>query len=72
MPRLEKERFTCDISYAIKSKDGLYYCGLKVWDRQVRKAKLYHDDKHAENVRKEYPDIDTIIVKVRTEEILDD
>lgn len=69
MSRLDEKRFTCDISFAIKNTYGLYYCGLKVWDKQVRKAKLYHSRKYAENMLKEYPD--AVIVRVRTEEMSD-
>lgn len=28
--------------FAVKSKDGLYFCGYNQWDKQLRKARLYH------------------------------
>ena len=28
--------------FAVKSKDNLYFCGYNQWDKQLRKAKLYH------------------------------
>ena len=27
--------------YVIRDKDGLYFCGLNAWDKQLRKAKIY-------------------------------
>lgn len=26
----------------------LFYCGLNKWDKQLRKAQIYHSKKHAE------------------------
>jgi len=31
-------------------KHNVYYCGLKTWDKQLRKAKIYHSEKWAEEV----------------------
>ena len=31
-----------DFAYAIKDKNGFYYIGYNQWDKQLRKAKLYH------------------------------
>ena len=38
MKRTEKDN-DC---FAVKSKDNLYFCGYNHWDKQLRKAKLYH------------------------------
>lgn len=40
-----------DICFAIKDENGYYYCGLKKWDKQLRKAQLFHSIKHAAAVR---------------------
>lgn len=62
-----------DFAFAIKDKDEFYYCGLKCWDRQIRKAKLYHSWKYAVDVRDNiaFMEREPIIVKVRITEISD-
>lgn len=40
-----------DLCFAIKNEFGQYYCGLNTWDKQWRKAKLYHSYKYAVAVR---------------------
>ncbi|MBQ8218547.1 MAG: hypothetical protein IJZ79_02245 [Bacilli bacterium] len=38
-----------DSGVVIKHKNKkLYYCGLSTWDSQLRKAKIYHSKKFAE------------------------
>jgi len=36
--------------FAVKSKNGLYFCGYNKWDSQLRKAKLYHWYSMAEEI----------------------
>lgn len=36
-----------DKGIVLKNSDGLYYCGLNAFDKQLRKAKIYHSDKWA-------------------------
>lgn len=36
--------------YAIKNSNDEYFIGDGKWDKQIRKAKLYHDIKWAEGV----------------------
>lgn len=40
-----------DLCFAIKDENGFYYCGLKKWDKQIRKAQLFHSFKYAKDVR---------------------
>lgn len=65
------DRFTDDISYAVKDRDGYYYVGLNAWDKQVRKAKLYHSYKYAKAIVDDirFIERDTFIVRVRTTEL---
>ena len=37
-----------DYGIVLKNSDGLYYCGLNAFDKQLRKAKIYHSDKWAD------------------------
>lgn len=55
-----------DIAFAIKADDRSYYTGLG-WDKQIRKAKLYHSFKYAKDIRdaKGYQDLSPKIVRVR-------
>lgn len=39
-----------DEGIVIKDSNGLYFCGLKVWEPQLRKAKIYKSVKMAEKV----------------------
>lgn len=40
-----------DLCFAVKDENGFYYCGLKQWDKQIRKAQLFHSFKYAKDVR---------------------
>lgn len=61
-----------DFGFAIKNECGEYYTGLG-WDKQLRKAKLYHSYKYAVDVRDNpaYAAMGTKIVKVRISEECD-
>lgn len=63
----------CDICYAVKDENGLYYCGLKKWDKQLRKAQLFHSFHWAKEVRDDpqYAAVGTKIVRVRIDELDD-
>ena len=39
------------VCFAIKDSNGLYWCGLNYWDKQLRKAKLYKSIKWATEVK---------------------
>lgn len=58
------------MSLAIKDKDGYYYAGLNVWDRQLRKAKLYNSVHYAKEIRDSarFAHRRPYIVEVRIEE----
>lgn len=38
------------IYYAVKDADGLYWCGMNYWDKQLRKARFYNSLKYARAV----------------------
>ena len=42
--------YTRDRVLAVKDKDGNYYTGYNKWDKQLRKAKLYHSYKYAKEM----------------------
>lgn len=51
--------------YVIQSgKDGMFYCGMRYWDKQLRKAKIYHSLPFARDVAKAYEDHSCKILEV--------
>lgn len=62
---------TDDFAYAIKDKNGFYYIGYNQWDKQLRKAKLYHSYKFAKNIKKDIKFIkkELIIIRIRITEL---
>lgn len=38
----------------LDTENNTYYCGLNTWDKQLRKAKIYHQNKWADDVIKDY------------------
>lgn len=52
--------------YAIKNSDNEYFIGYGKWDKQLRKAKLYHAINWAEEVMNDsrFDELDLKIVKV--------
>lgn len=60
-----------DITFAIKDKNGLYYAGYNQWNEQVRKAKLYHSEKMANEIctDERYLDRKPFLTKVCTMEV---
>lgn len=33
----------------LKNSDGIYFCGLNTFDKKLRKAKIYHSEKYAQD-----------------------
>ena len=60
-----------DFTYAIKDKNGFYYIGYNQWDKQLRKAKLYHSIFYANQIKEDNKFIgrEPFIVKVTIEEV---
>lgn len=60
-----------DFAYAIKDKNGFYYIGHNQWDKQLRKAKLYHSYKFAKDIKEDIKFIlrEPTIVKIRITEL---
>ena len=68
---LPREESKNDIAYAVKDKDGHYFIGYNQWDKQVRKAKLYHSYRYAQETRDDvrFKERDAYIVRVSIMEI---
>ena len=62
---------TDDFAYAVKDRDGYYFIGFNKWDKQLRKAKLYHSYNYAKETRDDvrFIERDTFIVRVRIWEL---
>lgn len=60
-----------NFAYAIKDKNGFYYIGYNQWDKQLRKAKLYHNIFYANQIKEDNRFIsrELSIVKVSIEEV---
>ena len=41
-----------DSGYVLKTEDGLYYCGMNIFDKQLRMSKIYHSKRYAEDAKK--------------------
>ena len=65
------DKFTDDFAFAVKDRDGYFFIGYNKWDKQIRKAKLYHSYKYAKETRDDmrFIERDTFIVKVRIMEL---
>lgn len=51
--------------YVIQNTDvGTFYCGLQYWDKQLRKAKIYHSLKFVRDILKAYEDCNCKILEV--------
>ena len=51
--------------YVIQSgDDGMFYCGMRYWDKQLRKAKIYHSLSFAKDVVNAYENCNCKILEV--------
>ena len=50
--------------YVVQADDGMFYCGMKYWDKQIRKAKIYHSMAFAEYIAKAYEECNCKILEV--------
>lgn len=55
-----------DNAFAVKDRDGYYFIGYNKWDKQLRKARLYHSYKFAKETRDDprFTGRDAYVVKV--------
>lgn len=55
-----------DEAFAVKDRNGYYFIGYNKWDKQLRKAKLYHSYRYAKETCDDirFIERDTFIVKV--------
>lgn len=60
-----------DFAYAVKDKNGFYYIGYNQWDKQLRKAQLYHSIFYANQIKENNKIIsrEPFIVKVTIKEV---
>lgn len=40
-----------DSGYVLKTEEGLYYCGMNIFDKQLRMAKIYHSKRYAQDAK---------------------
>jgi hypothetical protein len=50
--------------YVIQAEDGMFFCGMRYWDKQLRKAKIYHSLTYAKDVVDAYEECNCKIVEV--------
>ena len=50
--------------YVIQADDGMFYCGMRYWDKQLRKAKIYHSLAFVRDVVKAYEECNCKIIEV--------
>ena len=50
--------------YVVQACDGMFYCGMRYWDKQLRKAKIYHSLAFAKDVADAYVECNCKIVEV--------
>lgn len=50
--------------YVIQAEDGMFFCGMRYWDKQIRKAKIYHSLTYAKDVVDAYEESNCRIVEV--------
>lgn len=60
-----------DEAFAVKDRKGYYFIGYNKWDKQLRKAKLYHSYKYAKETCDDIRFIkrDTFIVRIDIYEV---
>lgn len=44
--------------------DGMFYCGMRYWDKQLRKAKIYHSLPFARDIANAYEKCNCKILEV--------
>ena len=40
-----------DRGHVLKTEEGLYYCGMNIFDKQLRMAKIYHSKRYAQDAK---------------------
>lgn len=52
--------------YVIQSgDDGKFYCGMKYWDKQLRKAQVYHSLRYARDVADAYAECKCKVLEIK-------
>ena len=50
--------------YVLQTDNGMFYCGYKCFDKQLRKAKIYHSLKYINDISEEYRNLKPRILEV--------
>lgn len=50
--------------YVVQSDDEMFYCGMRHWDKQLRKAKIYHSWDYADDIVSDYKERNCKIIEV--------
>lgn len=60
-----------DTGYVVKDLNDLYYIGYNQWSDQLRKAKIYHSKRYAQDIMNDtrYINKTLKLVKIKIEEI---
>lgn len=60
-----------DTGYVVKDINGFYYIGYNQWSDQLRKAKIYHSERYANEILndKRFNTRNLKLVKIKIEEI---
>ena len=60
-----------DYGYVVKSSNNTYYIGMNQWDNQLRKAKIYHSERYANDIvnSTRFSDMELQLVKIEIREI---
>ena len=40
-----------DSGYVLKTEEGLYYCGMNIFAKPLRMAKIYHSKRYAQDAK---------------------
>ena len=50
--------------YVIQAEDGMFYCGMRYWDKQLHHARIYHSLSFAKDVVDAYAECNCKILEV--------
>lgn len=50
--------------YVVQSDDEMFYCGMRHWDKQLRKARIYHSWDYADDIASDYKERNCKIIEV--------
>lgn len=60
---------TVDECYVVKDEKGCYWCGLNKWDKQLRKAQMFHSLVFANKIVEKFSQYELKVAKVVVREV---